>query len=538
MTFFKPAWAAALAAILIAASASAAFSAPSTFAAPAPDRPRFWQANLADWDAVLLRTEEPFFVSGFRPVIGLGIARLSVSGSLAPTYLSQGGHPGRIRSAESGGDAWFAPNPEWAVGLGGRRQGWSEGHADGTAWSLRASADRETLPISLYYHGERGTPHPRFAALATLTDGERGNWAATVSASGGDAAGDAGGPGGAAVASGRWRVELAAWRDRNQENWSAESPEADSSARRWNAGYRDAAWGTGVYGIREFGFGALAGKLGYSASRPDFGRQEYQLGDSSRAFRAGLAFSPRPVIAGGRWNLRSAYGESQVFTDGMRLPAGATGFKRFHHALGQALTVYSGAEWEGTGGPGPFRFRAGAFHRYYRYRTSPHPEAYYERKETLSYNRLESSLLASLYGGFQQSAELVSADFLLRTFEFRPALSLDLGPFGADVSVPTAYARLDARVSGETVSRKLLAVEIDRQYAWELRGPLIMAAPGIALRYRQGPAALSAHACHALILKNDLHTGEGGASAGSGGGDAYPWEGNGLLLGASASLDF
>jgi hypothetical protein len=460
-------------------------------------------------------------------VLGLATARLAASGSQAPTYERRGGHPGRIVSEDLGIETWFAPNPEWAVGLSGRRAGWTETHADGTAWSLRAAADRQTLPLSLYYHNA-GTGKPRFSALARLLDGERGTWLAALSAANRPGAGP------------RWEAELRLWRDRNQENWSAVAGGSDSSARIWRAGYRDAVSGGGLYASREFGFGSLAGKGEYAVSRPDFDTQEYQIGDSSRSLRAGLELRPRSAFAGGMWNLRSEYAESQVFTEGMRLPPGASGFKRFHHALGRALSAYSGAEWESPGARGMFRFRAGAFHRYYRYRTSPHPDAYYERKETLSYNRLESSFLASLYGGFQQSAELVSADFTLQSVEFRPALSADFGRFGAELSLPAAYARLEARISGETVSRQLFAVDSERRYAWDLRGPLAMAAPGIALRYRQGPASVTARACHALVLRNGLRSGDGGASAdaGSGGGDTYPWEGNAALWEASATLDF
>jgi hypothetical protein len=529
----------------------------AVWAASASDRPRVWNANLADWDAVLLRTEEPFYVSGFQPVLGLATARLAVSGSLEPTYDREGAHAGLVRSQGGSVATWFAPNPAWAVGLGGSQAGWLETHANGAEWSLRAAADRKTLPLSIYYHGDPGPGRPRFSALARLLDGERGTWLAVLSAVSSVSAvpavreekATAAKEGGGALP--RWKTELRLWRDKNQENWSIQAREgADSLPRMWKAGYRDAVWGTGIYARGESGFGSFAGKGEYSMSRPDFIREAYQIGDSSRTLRAGLELRPRPAFAGGNWNLRSDYSESQVFTEGLRLPPDAAEFKRFHHALGQALSLYSGAEWEtpgrnGATGPtgrkgtiGDFRFRAGAFHRYYRYRTSPHPDAYYERKETLSYNRLESSLLASLYGGFQQSAELITAYFRLQSLEFRPALSADFGRFGADISAPMAYARLDARVAGETVSRKLLAVDIERRYGWDLRGTLATAAPGIALRYRQGPAQVTARACHALVLWNGLRSGGGGAGAATGGGDAYPWEGNAALLEASATLDF
>ncbi len=514
----KAKWAAVLAAILFAA-----------WAASASDRPRIWQANLADWDAVLLRSEEPFFVSGVLPVEGLATARLAISGALSPTYERRGAHPGRIRSEAGGMDAWYAPNREWAIGLGARREAWAETHADGTDWSLRADAERKTLPLSLYYHTEAGPSRTRFSALARLLDGERGSWIGALSAAG------VGPPGS------RWDTEFRLGRNKNQEKWSLTAADPDSGTRAWSAGYRDAVWEAGAYAMREFGFGTVAARGEYSRSRPEFGREEYQLGDSSRSLRAGLDFRPRPAFLGGSWSLRSEYAESQVFSDGVRVPPGASEYKRFHHALGRAISFRSGAEWQSSGPRGPVRFRAGAFHRYYRYRSSPHPDAYTERKETLSYNRLESSFLASLYGGFQQSAELVTADFSLRSIEFAPAVSADLGRWEAEFSFPVSYAWLDARITGETVSRKLLAVDIERRYGWDSRGPLIIATPGIAIRYRQGPAAITARACHALLLRNGLRSGEGEpgtGSAGSGDGDTYPWEGNAVRVEASATLDF
>jgi hypothetical protein len=533
------------------------FIAPS-LANAAADRARLWTANLADWDALLLRGEAPFLSSAFEPLRDLSVLRLTLQGSAAPTYESRGRNPAQIRSDQAALEVWHAPNRAWAFGLGANALAWSEDHSDAQDWSAQVKDNRVSVPLSLaYWHSSR---HPwEYGALVRLLDGERGSWRAAFLATrnGSESRG---------VRKGHraWgvqrdlqerdlEIEIGFGRELHLEHWSISALErqvteagADSTRHDWKANYRVAQWSADMSTRVGLELGVVEAKAFYSWARPDFDSLAYRLSDSSQAFGVGMGF--RPAWGQGKgsekwkgnegWHLRSDYTESQVFTEGTRRPAGSEDSKRFHHALGRAITTQSGVEWSSSCSRDSLRglrYQVGAFYRYYRYLTQPHPDAYYARKETLSYNRLESSLLASLYGGFLQSAELLSAEFRSQSGEFRPSVSALLGNWAVSASLPTAFIHLSGSVHGETVTRKLLAVEVERQYNQSLRGALVTAAPSLGLGYHFGPLSVNVRASHALILWSDLRGGSepGGATEGD-----HPWHGNGALLEASTVLNF
>ncbi|MEO6095210.1 MAG: hypothetical protein ABIW76_05885 [Fibrobacteria bacterium] len=417
---------------------------------------------------------------------------------------------------------------------------------------------QRSLPLAAYYRGRFGSASSAnggptngrfangffarmpfdYALMGEVTDGDRESWRAALEMK---ARGDS-----------TWRIELRISRFRFGEDISFSGKREDGkedTSSSWQARYAGQGREIGIHARQRFGIGMIDAKAAYQDYRPHVGLDEYQLMDSSQALHLGVLWG-LPIR--GSWNVRWEFSESQSYSTGLRLPPGSSGFKRFHHALGHAYTGLGGLEWKS----GEARDRApqalhpsraswsfALYHRYYRYRNSPDARAFSDRKETLSYNRLESSFLATLYGGFQQSGELASAFIDMQSAEVRPAAKFDLGKgISLGVSLPTALADLDIRFAGETVSKTPFSSAVERTYAREMRGPVLMITPGTTLSYANGAVGLSVRGGHSIPVWNNLRSASkeagGSSSKEAGGGSSEPWLGNGLIFAAEASLDF
>jgi hypothetical protein len=173
------------------------------------------------------------------------------------------------------------------------------------------------------------------------------------------------------------------------------------------------------------------------------------------------------------------------------------------------------------------------------YRNDPHPEAYSERKETLSYNRLESSFLASVYGGFQNSFELAAARLALHRLAFIPKLGWNQSGWGLEAALPLAWMDLQVRFRDETITRSLFSSVVERTVAWDMRGPIAMAAPTLGARLGFGSWELAIRAAKAVPVWERLRISpQGGEGATGGEGAEYPFLENGLVLQAESRLDF
>ena len=244
---------------------------------------------------------------------------------------------------------------------------------------------------------------------------------------------------------------------------------------------------------------------------------------------------------GKTWKAWWELAESQSFSFGRRLPPESQSFKRFHYALSHAYKSRARLQWSPKRRPGSaWDFDLSGAHRFYRYRSDPHPEAFMERKETLNYNRLESSFLASAYGGFYNSSELVDLVGQAHTAELRPDFGWN-GESGwrLEAALPLAAVWLRARFRDRTITRTLFSTTVERTLFWNIHGPAVVAAPSLSLGWTRGPLSLSLRAAHALPLWMDLRSDADMAGApGNGEEDRYPWQSNALLVEIEAGLDF
>jgi hypothetical protein len=484
------------------------------------EQSHFLASSLLDLDLLLLRRERAFHVSAFEPVDGIGRWRLRAEAAALPTLFRDGAAPASSHAERYATQILFAPNAAVTIGWGGEGWRWRHAYADTGHWAVDWKGSRQVFPLAAYVRGVWKSAH--WNAMAGITDGERGGYAAAFRLRGQRNPGD-------------WGLEFGHARVRIAEDFVFSGRDSGSAWRNVKAGYRVQSRNIEGYGFRSFGFGTLEGKAAYAWSVPDpHPGAEYQLFDSSQSAVLGAGWKS-PAKA---WGVAWEYGESQSFSLGKRLPPGGAGFKRFHHALGRAYRNHLGAKRHGGDSAARFWSIEAAYDGYL-YRNDPHPEAYSERKETLSYNRLESSFLASVYGGFQNSFELAAARLALHRLAFIPKLGWNQSGWGLEAALPVAWMDLQVRFRDETITRSLFSSVVERTVAWDMRGPIAMAAPTLGARLGFGSWELAIRAAKAVPVWERLRISpQGGQGATGGEGAEYPFLENGLVLQAESRLDF
>lgn len=272
---------------------------------------------------------------------------------------------------------------------------------------------------------------------------------------------------------------------------------------------------------------SVLGSFGWS--RPRRPETEFWFCDSSRSLRGRAAYRRGGEASGGwAWRAWGDFREGEAISLGRRIPPGSEGVKRFHYARNHAVLFELGGQG-GTEIPdemdrvlpeaaGGFAWRAGGLYRRLEWSSNPPDEALDSRRETLSYNRLGLSFIANLYGGLYKLSEVVRGDVSLGLLEANGAGIWRLGPATAEAGLALWRARVDAEVSGETLSQRLVVVDTSAAFRKRYGGQVLGATPRLmaALDFRS--LRLEAEAAQALPLWSDVGSldgpgGEGGAGA-------------------------
>ena len=485
---------------------------------------RLLSASLVDWDQLMLqRRESPWQASPFSEIEGMDRLRLRASGLALPTLEKKGEDPATMDYRQAGTQLYYSPLKGLALGVGDHASAWRQAYGNSRDWRIDWSEERRSLPVSVFYRW-RAREEDAFylEGMAEAVDPGRDAYRGALGVGHRE-----GGP---------WRVEASYSQESYGEGFHVSGVGPDSIPRDWHALYLGRLWNVGVVADKTWDWGSLAIKAGYRRSQPRRDGSAYQLSDSSQAILLGARWQGPPTRP---WRAEWEYGESQSHSFGRRLPSGSEGYKRFHYALGHGYSHHAG--WEmgsGKDSPEPWGWTLGLTHRFYRYRNVPLAEAWQDRKETLSYNRLESSFLADVYGGFHNSSEMATMQVDLQHLALRPTLTLgkDAGIF-LEAGLPLAWIYLKAGFRDSTVTRDLVASRTERAYAWESRGPMLLATPSLGFGLRRGPLSASARAAHAFVAWNGLRS-PGDPSGRKGEASSFPFLGNGALLEAQAGLDF
>lgn len=276
--------------------------------------------------------------------------------------------------------------------------------------------------------------------------------------------------------------------------------------------------------------GELSVLGGFGWSRPRRPEREFWFCDSSRSLRGRMAYLREDGAPGGlAWRAWGDFREGEAITIGRRIPPGSEGVKRFHYARNHAVLFELGGqggteipdEMDGRG-PGPSHglgWRAGGLYRRLEWKSDAPDNALDERRETLSYNRLGLSFIANLYGGLYKLSELIRGDVSLGLLEANGAGTLHYGPATVEMGIALWRAGIEAEVSGETLSQRLVVVDTSASFRHRYGGQVLGATPRLraALSFRF--LRLEAEAAQALPLWSDVRRLDGPGGGGSSNGD-------------------
>ncbi len=482
----------------------------------------FLSASMVNWDeGVLERREKRLHTSFFDPLEGMEKLRLRTEALTLPTLSRQGASPAEISSEQFGSQVLYAPNSSVVLGIGRKAERWMQSYANNGSWSVDWESSRVTQPLYLYVHGMHKTM--LWDMMGGIIDGERGGYIGAIRFQDREPKRS-------------WTVEWSFSQERIAENFIFGARDSDSSWKKIRAIYHGESKNTDFFLSRTFAFGSLQGKGTYSWCNPRLNQpEEYQLSDSSQTLALSAGWSSLdPKV----WHVDWKYAESQSFSFGRRIPDSAKSFKRFHYALGHGyfhfLEVGRGgfiSDW--------VYWNVNTAGHYYLYRNNPHPDSYLERKETLSYNRLESSFITSVYGGFQNSAELVSMQLEVKSVSVTPKLVLSQkSKWKLDISLPATYMNLDFQFLDETITRTLFSTKVERNIVKNIVGPLVLITPRLEGHYYQGPLSLKIQIAKAFPIWEQLKITPKGGGGRTGSGTTYPMLQNTLSFGVEAGLDF